>query len=860
MVKKYLLFGFAVMLLIALFISVESLENSEYSVETQYAKGQNIGGWINIGLNDKPTNSIFSDSFGNSINLIDLLKTDSRHVYTCKPESCDSFYTSISPMQTKNIELDNGEEKLIGFNLNTNIDEIKNFNLKINSDAGETCSNQIKIDLLNNQKNVLGNTKVGSQFCTEPNYGCFDNSEQTIKEISMTGTYCQRITLDEAPGFKVGTWVKKESGLLDLSMELYKDGWLKNEGGYCDLPDALSQGGEIFCDINYLVTKKDDYYVCLKYPSENQGTYKIKGYAEDKCAFKGDPSRGDMQEVAAYQIFVQPKSFGVVGDLEIINEISQGVLASDLIDNYLYEKYNGLDCSGKECIIPIKIISDSKQKLSITGKIEYTDAVLGGVVEEVLLYDLLETPALIDAEIQKIFLDKGEFKVPNEVGNYTFTLNFDGNELFSKEIEIKKGISILSINPVKTASGLPTIFRIKSDNEKNIKKYFWEFGDDSKEKTTVDRVTHTYSEIGNYPLKIIIEDIEGINSSREFDIEVGSAGEILSSLISEKQENLANIQTELLTYDLFTANPIKKVLDLDNADEKISQINDDYSLLVDGTEEEYQELLARLLELDIPISISKTLDSTPLSFFVKKEDIDLDVVSSISGGTYDNNLYDEYQDSILSWNLENVKTKISVKEFSANYGFGEEFLIDTFKIEIINSGSEDSYLLIQNAEGLVIDDASLTLSSGYYSKSLGNKETLEIYTTNEIDYENFPLFVSPSISDLSIISGEEPTKSGKKFNWPLFTIILLVVLLVGFGVYLLLKKWYDEKYENYLFKDKNNLYNIVMYVKNIKEQGMEDKEIIKNLRKSKWSNEQINYVMKKYAGKKIGMPTFSKKF
>jgi hypothetical protein len=34
---------------------------------------------------------------------------------------------------------------------------------------------------------------------------------------------------------------------------------------------------------------------------------------------------------------------------------------------------------------------------------------------------------------------------------------------------------------------------------------------------------------------------------------------------------------------------------------------------------------------------------------------------------------------------------------------------------------------------------------------------------------------------------------------------------------------------------------------------MKDEEIVKNLKKSKWSLEQIRYVMRKYAGKRTGM-------
>jgi len=68
-----------------------------------------------------------------------------------------------------------------------------------------------------------------------------------------------------------------------------------------------------------------------------------------------------------------------------------------------------------------------------------------------------------------------------------------------------------------------------------------------------------------------------------------------------------------------------------------------------------------------------------------------------------------------------------------------------------------------------------------------------------------------------------------------------------------LQEWYKKKYENYLFKNKNDLYNMVNYVNNSKKRGLKNKEIADNLKKAKWSSEQVKYVMKKYAGKRTGM-------
>ena len=118
---------------------------------------------------------------------------------------------------------------------------------------------------------------------------------------------------------------------------------------------------------------------------------------------------------------------------------------------------------------------------------------------------------------------------------------------------------------------------------------------------------------------------------------------------------------------------------------------------------------------------------------------------------------------------------------------------------------------------------------------------------------SLPAFISPGINRLSlteIVSGEE---EGKKSKLTIFILAISLLIIVAFISYVVLQEWYKKKYENYLFKNKNDLYNMVNYVNNSKKRGLKNKEISDNLRKAKWSSEQVKYVMKKYAGKRTGM-------
>ncbi|MEK6817679.1 MAG: PKD domain-containing protein, partial [Nanoarchaeota archaeon] len=511
------------------------------------------------------------------------------------------------------------------------------------------------------------------------------------------------------------------------------------------------------------------------------------------------------------------------------------------------------------------LISNVPQTLTITGKIEYEETG-GGTTTETKVYNLVENPSLINSGSQKIFLNGANFIVPNDLGEHNFTLSLGGTKISTKQIEVKKGIEIISLNPAKTAAGLPTNFKVKVDtNNATIIKYNWDFNNDGiiDETTLTNIAEHTYDSIGNYEIIVSVEDDAEVSSSKKFNIEVGPIKDVLDELITKKQESLSDIRGEILNYDLFSSEAIENILNLDEVEEKFNNISSNYLLIKDtGTEIQFQELLSQLLEIDLPKSINQILDSAPLTFFPQKENIDLGIIETIAGGSYDADLEEEYKDAVSIWDLNNVKTKVSIKEYSANYNLGEEMLVKTFKLDINDLGAEeDSYIFVNAMEGINFkENMTYDESSGYYYKKFSS-ESIEFYTTEDINLEDLPVFISPSLEKLEVDSsaGIEPEEAGKKFKWGLFALIIIFLIALGFVIYLFLKKWYKTKYENYLFKNKNDLYNMVTYVHGAKQHGKKNDEIAKDLRKSGWSNEQINYIMKKYSGKNVGMPGSAEK-
>lgn len=852
-VKGYLIIFAAIFFISGVFASY-SIGTPQKSIEKLYSKGDNIKGWINASFANESASSLFKDSFGNSATLLNLLKSDSRHAYSCIPENCGTLYSTSNPAQTKTFSMNANEEKIIGFNFNSDITQMTNFSLTIKSDVEQQSNNQLKIDFLNDGKTEIGNTEAGASFSSASSYGCFNQAEPTIQEVIMVGTYCQRINLQEAPEFALGAWVKLVSGSSNLKMHLY-DLEQSSEVGSCDLPSPTTQGGEISCNLKYLVPKKSDYYVCIS--NQGSGNYKIQGYTKDKCGFSGSPSSGN-QETASYKIFSRPKTFAPMTELKIYNQLPAGEKITSMIENYMFEEYGDLDCDGKNCIIPIKLKSAYPQSIIIDGFTEYVDAALGGKVSNNLIYDISENPSLVNAGYQKIYLDNSVFTVPNNLGEYNFELELNNQQLFSEKIEVSPGISVLSINPIKTASGLPTKFKldISAPQGINATKYEWDFGENNFSSSTLTpENTYTYLSVGTYSLSVKIEDSEGKKTSHTFTIEVSSASEILDDLITGMQNNLLAIKGQMSGYDTFPQEALKNVLDLKNSEDALQNLSLQYSLLTGATEAQYQEILSKVIEINLPSQISQSISTDPFPLVSKEESVNLDIAGLIAGGTYDASLSKDYEEALASWNAQNIQATISMNEFSADYGFGQTPILKTFKVEIINLDVEEpTYIFIEDMEGITFKEEKEN-ESGYYYDSIKTRDRIEFYTTEDISIENLPIFFSPSLDSLSIT--EEPSK--EKFKWGLFIVILVILISAGIAAYFALKKWYDQKYEDYLFKDKNDLYNIVTYIQSSKSQGMGDEIIRKNLKKAGWSGEKITYVMKKYYGKRIGMPGFSKK-
>ncbi len=822
-----------------------SVGNVSHSINKEYPPNGDITGWINISFNNEPLDSFFSDSLGNSIKLKDLLSKNSLFEHNCSTIGCREAYTIMgSGAIEKNFALNEGSSNIIGFSFTGNIKEIKSVDFDITSSAGASCKNQLKIDFLDDGVFEMGNNKSSFQTCSEKNYSCFEINSAKEEYVLGTTPYCQKITLGEGAGFDVGAWIKKAGeGSSELWMWLY-DGNTKVAS--CILPEANEIGEEISCTIDYLITKPKDYYLCIY--STAGGIYRTRGNVNPstKCGFHSlPPGTGD----STYQIFFQQIEFAPVDTLEIKNILPNKQDISSMIEDYIIDRYGSLNCVDKECIVPINITSGKDQTILINNLEVVYEKNADVVMNE--FYNLNEGASKISSGFQKFNLDEGNFSAPSDYGNFSFELKLDNQKIFSEILKVSKMPFIKNLVPKTTALGYATLFRVEVNaSGANITKYEWDF-DGDKKTTTKNEVSYTYQTLGAHSATITITDSNNNKISKKFQITVETPEKQINLDIIRIEDSLTNIKEEIKTFPIFYRDGLDSILKFNTTESLLQEIKEKYSTAT--SEEDYLHILSLLSRIEIPESIYISESADPILFFPSKENINLNILKEISGGDY--NLSDEqkYVEAIISWNFQNIESKISFEGLSSIKDREESPLLKFFELGINNKAETDTYLIIEKMENFMFEENynELETDNYYYIKLDQGDNKIVFSTTEDIGLDNLPVFISPGISDLKVIDISPGEKEGIKWGWIILAIFLL--LLIAYIVYIILQQWYKTRYETHLFKDRNHLFNLVTYINNQRNMGVTDEEIAKTLKKAKWESEQVTYAMKKYAGKRTVM-------
>ena len=822
------------------------LGNLSYSLQKEYGANQEIKGWTNISFSNQPISSVFKDSNDKTISLKSLLNksSNSGYDYNCSTEDCSPDYSASNDQATKTFTVNSGETKVFGFKFVGDIFSIKDIKFEINSDAVSSCSNPTKIEIFGSNGINLMNNKYSNESCSSTKtYGCFSPSSQTGELEILTTPYCQKVNLTNAPGLRLGAWLREEtSGTKKINMSLYDED-LKVAS--CELPKA-GANGEASCDVAYPISGPKEYYVCISANSNSaSGKYKVleNPSTGTKCGFYGFPIK---TEVSSYQIFAERKKYADFGNIPVNNTFYQEKTLSQAAEDYINSKYGNLDCT-KGCVVPIKFTAYQNQQIALKNLYLSYEKDSGIVSGNANFYDVEETPAKISSGFQKLYIDETGFLSATDIGNFTFKLYLNDQQLISEKLAVGKMPVISSLIPLTAPAGFPTEFRVNMNSSSNITKYRWNFGDGTIKETTTNKVSQTYDQEGTYTVSINVTDSGKKTSAKNFSVIVGNPSNEINKTINKKLSDISNIKLQIGALDEATKDRLNTLFSIDTSETELKAIRTDFE-----SGENYTSIIERLNNIKVPESLSVGVEFQGLSFLPDDKIIDPYLVDQALPGTYNEDLYNDYINAIVAWNLDNIVSKMNMAEFLIRID-GQDKTLRVFELNIQNSGEGNGYLFVKDMENLNFGgNYNQKQEEGFTYIPLSANQKIIFSTTENMDFTQLPAFISPTLDSMNVKKHDIRPRLDQ-FNLSLYAIILGILIVGWMIIYTILYNWYKYKYEVHLFSNRNNLLNLVTYINNEKRKGIADGEIEKNLKKTKWTSEQISYAFRKYAGKRTGM-------
>lgn len=865
MIKKEIML-FAVLFLF--FISLASASfvfgNVSSSISDSYSTSDILKGWINLSFRNESASNI--SFLGQTFNLLDFLNNNSAD-YTCIPSDCGNSYSSVESFSSRSFVLSSNESKIIGLKLIGNLPDnpVQSVSFKVESNAGESCSSQLKIDV--NDDNIIDwIPRTGSNiFNCYKTWGCYDYSVPNTNYEIWTSPYCEKMILLPQPGFMIGADIIKGSSNPVLKMQVYDEDFQKLDE--CTLP-SISVSGEYSCKINLTLIEQKEAYVCIV--GDGQTNYAIKGEAEGSVCGYYDVVNSQ-ENVSDYSIFAEGGKFAPIGSF-VFNESSfrkflsdDSSILKDYINEYIYEKYDNSCSNG--CIIPVKFISNTGQEIKISELVlKYSSP---GIRTENNFYTIEKKSPIINSGFIKLDLEKANFNVPSVKGNYSTIMWIGDNFLLRKDIKVGAASSkIKDITPGTAPALVPVYFRAVLENSSGNLSYLWNFGDGSAEEiSNTNYVKHSYSTIGNYNLNV---KIIGTEVSKTISINVISPKNSINSTISNYKNNIKNFESYILNLPVLIKNYAEEQSNLNSVKTQLQAIETSYA---GGNIDDAKavEIMGELVELNVPSDLKIIKRNENVQYFIDENIINIDALSSFGAGE-NNNGRTEYARAIAGWIEQNAKINLDFAEYSIILSNGESFFSYIKFIIEPNAEIKNLYVAING------DNDNIKLSSGLGEKEISNAVGFELNDLNEktefevlynekLDVLGLPVSISPDFEELLFNSNcnlngicekeYDETSSNcsdcKKSNLFLFILIIAIIIIVFFIVYIIVQEWYKNSYEKSLFKDRNQLFNLINFMNTAILKGFDKGEFLKKLKQMGWSGEQLSYAWKKLNGKRTGM-------
>jgi len=880
--KFFVFFVFTIVLTLCSFVSAD-INIKNYSIEDRYFGGDNIRGWINMSLTNEPYDTFIS-GFDNHITLLNFLNNNNlrdKVGISCSIANCSEKYDAQENLSST-LNLAEGTFMMVGFKIvdSEQIAEISKIFLNISTNAGTFCSENmqppLKIDILDDgsfewvaNRSSSGVSGIDVVPCVEKIYGCYNSSNDVeIGSIPITNTdsYCEDIVVGPGGGIKLGADIScQEDANFTITLSSSLNAQPKQ---WPDMPYRENLGGIMPGYFNSPSESSRNMIVCIKASND---------FSSEKCSINiqenGNQSCGESKSSSGtyshdFSIYAQPIAYSVPENFNISSTNPTSGLNKKVYD-YLTLKYNR-NCSAG-CIVPVKIISNQNQILTITGgQIKHKS---GGIQRNPsFLYELIKTSPLISMNFTMLDISKSGITVPSIKGNYTLNLRI-GNKSIPKQISISNIPNVDFVFPYEVIVSEDTKFFAYSNFSNNITSYKWDFGDGSSEQTTINNsIIHRYNLEKNYSMKVTASSSQGqISSVFEISVLALSKENILKKL-NKNNADLLKIETELNKLPSWLKDYLSNKMGINDTKLQINQFIESLNLTTNLT-----DVISYLNSPSANIaSLFGISESSSGVFIINQNIINLASLTSAGAGSMSSTDESAYKKAIYNWLGDNMNLLVEEDVYSLFYNDRTEPVGSYFKVKLSPKKEYLGKLFLginKNSKEIIFKDKRNTKNESQVTIIIldgsSSSQEIEFFVTGRVDPADTPIYLSPEFSMLifssnskCFIDGECDSSTGEnadtcpadcKSKTGKIITSIIILLIVMFIVYIILQEWYKRKYEDFLFKSKDDLYNVINFISNGEKQAMSKSEIFWKLLGMNWSNEQIIFAYKKFHGQRTGM-------
>lgn len=828
-------------------LATAGIRVSNESIFVSGIPGDSISGVVTLRLEGAALDGLVKTSAGQSISLRTLLERNNYRPlahFNCSTTTCNLDYTPIQSITNGSMIGDS----LVGFVIEGQNDiAVQEARFSLEGTSGASCYPSLGVDILNKGVYHMSNNRYIDEACSAPRYGCFEQ-DMPSQLVTLDNTpYCNSISLPIAPAFRVGVSVTRISqASTPLTLGIYDS--TGTMFGECTVQAAPTGMAE--CIVNYTTVAQGDYRLCVR--ASTNGVYRLRAETNAVCGYRGFGST----PVADYELYAQDLKFNNAR-LDLTEQTFVGrseTSLSEYLSSYLTTTYDSR-CMPR-CVIPFLVYGGSQSITVRDPLLEYSSSV-GSGIETRTLYSLEARNVTATSGNLVIDIAKANFTLPERMQR-TFEITFEGTRITQQTTNNTNAFDF-SVSPIVVAFGQETQFRVMGVS--NVTSTSWTFGDEtpSSQRSSSSLITHRYTREGSFIITVDVQRADGKHSIKRVPIFVGDAKTGVNITLRDYEANLQQFTRNISGLPDWQQRFISEqvgVTEITNTLRSVRTIYDGASNTTD-----YTSLLGELVSLRVPRSLQTPIRGS-LPLLVGANAIDTYALEEMSE-SYDHDP-EQLREAVVYWTTAYYNPMIEFTTYALDYGTFSEPLMTSFVVrsQVSESAPASSYLFLGYSSDQLIVPESVEINSVSGSIYIPMSDTLSFVVSGSVQPEELGAFIAPTIADLGNLAEpaartcNQNNKCEKELGelvgscsdckpWGRALLLVVLVLAVGAGGYVALRWWYKNKYEQSLFKNKQDLANMIVFATLAHEQGLKETEIEKKLKGAGWKSEQIIYVLHK---------------